>query len=152
MMQNIQRNIPVFLFVIGVFFACSVSAQEAEKRLIPTHADAAVIFAKHSGLFDRYVLPEANLNECVSFMNKNGIFFGLLEVVNGVEFTLDDCARVMGQIELVFTGEARFFAGKVLLPKDVDSWKDFCILEGIDYAEGYKAVIQALRYAQELNH
>lgn len=117
----------------------------------PTHADAAVILAKHSGLFDRYVSKDATLNDCVSFLNKHGIYFGLMEVVNGSEFTLADCARVMGQVELVFSGEAEYLAGKVMLPKGIATWKDFCTMEGVDYQQGYGAIVQALLIAQKLN-
>ena len=35
-----------------------------------THADAAVILAKYSGFFDRYVDEDADLSECVAFLNK----------------------------------------------------------------------------------
>ena len=152
MMQKLQFKLLILTGVFGVLSMCSVWGQDLEKRIVPTHADAAVIFAKHSGLFDRYVDSDANLNDCVSFLNKRGIYFGLMEVVNGAEFALDDCARVMGQIELVFAGEASFLAGKVLLPKGIDSWKDFCILEGVDYEQGYEGVVEALNYVQQLNH
>ena len=142
--------IPILLF--SVFSIDSALGQSLGRRLVPTHADAAVVFAKHSGLFDRYVASDANLNDCVSFLNKHGIFFSLLEVVGGSEFTMDDCSRVMGQIELIFTGEASFLAGKVLLPKGIDSWRNFCILEGVDYEQGYKGVLEALNHAQDLKH
>lgn len=150
-MQNIRRYIIYFLFVTGAISVYSASGQEEIKRLVPTHADAAVIFAKHSKLFDRYVSQGATLNECVAFLNKQGVFFGLMEVVNGSEFTIKDCARVMGQIELVFSGEAEFVAGKVQLPKCIDSWKDFCILEGVEYERGFESVVEALQYAQQLS-
>ena len=150
-MKNMRRYLVLFLIMQGVVFVCSAFGQDEVRNLVPTHADAAVIFARHSKLFDRYVTQDATLNECVAFMNKQGIFFGLMEVVNGFEFTLKDCARVMGQIELVFTGEAEFVAGKVQLPKDIDSWKEFCILEGIEYERGFESVIEALYYAQQLS-
>jgi hypothetical protein len=119
----------------------------AEKRggtLLPTHADAAVIFAKHTGFFDRYVDSDAALTECVTFLNETGIYFGLMEIVNGKEFTVKDCARVMGQIELVLAGEAEYVAGKVKLPKGIDSWVDFCIMNGVEYVEGYQTIVQTL--------
>ncbi len=112
-----------------------------QKNSIPTHADAAIIIAKHTGLFDHYIESDATLNECVVFLNKHGIYFGLLEVVNGKEFTLNDCARVMGQIELIFSGEAEYFVGKVKLPKNIDSWKEFCIMSGVNYKKGYSMFI-----------
>lgn len=119
------------------------------KQPVPTHADAAVILAKYSGLFDRYVSEEATLTDCVAFLNKAGIYFGLMEVVNGKGFTLHDCARVMGQVELVFSGEAEYIAGKVKLPKDIDSWEDFCTMNGVKFAEGYQAIVRTLVMADE---
>ncbi len=112
----------------SVVSAFSEPGAEARKLPVPTHGDAAVILAKYSGLFDRYVSKDSTLNECVAFLNKHGIYFGLMEVVGGNEFTLRDCARAMGQIELVLTGEADYLAGKVLLPKDIDSWENFCTM------------------------
>jgi len=114
-------------------------------QVVPTHADAAVILAKYSGLFDRYVAQDADLSDCVSFLNKHGIYFGLMEVVNGKAFTIKDCARVMGQIDLVLSGEAEYATGKVILPKGVASWGDLCIMNGVMYKEGYEAIVHALQ-------
>lgn len=119
--------------------------------VVPTHADAAFIIAKYSGLFDRYVSPDASLNECVSFLNDHGIYFGLLEVVSGKEFTRVDCARVMGQIRLLFSGEAEFLSGKVKLPKDVDSWQSFCIMDDVKFLEAYEAIQNAVRAANYID-
>jgi hypothetical protein len=140
------------IFFTMVLMGFAYAGQEAEKMPVPTHADAAIIIAKHTGLFDRYVSTDATLNECVSFLNKHGIYFGLLEVVSGEEFTLNDCARVMGQVELVFSGEAEYVAGKVKLPKNIDSWMDFCTMSQVDYVEGYKAIAQMLFLLRELEH
>ena len=141
------------IFLISVFFLLAMpvfsSEQEKKKQPVPTHADAAIIIAKHSGLFNRYVSSDASLNECVSFLNKTGVYFGLMEVVNGQEFTLKDCARVMGQVELVLSGEAEFIAGKVKLPKGIDSWEDFCIMNGVEYVNGYRAMVQVLTPPQK---
>ncbi len=117
---------------------------------VPSHADAAVIFAKYSGLFDEYVSEEASLNECVAFLNRNGIYFGLLEVVNGSDFTLHDCARVMGQMNLVFSGEAEYLAGKVKLPSGIDSWDEFCILNDVKYVQGYESLTETLVMLRDL--
>lgn len=137
------------IFVLAVFFLLVgqvFSAEEKpDKSAVPTHADAALILAKYSGLFDRYVQKEATLSECVTFLNNTGIYFGLLEVANGKEFTIADCARTMGQIELVLSGEAEYLSGKVKLPKGVDSWVDFCIMNGVHYVEGYQAMVAAVQ-------
>lgn len=126
-------------------------AREAVGQPVPTHADAALVLAKYSGLFDRYVSHDATLNDCVAFLNKTGIYFGLMEIVNGKEFTLGDCARAMGQIELVFSGDAEYLAGKAMLPKGIESWEDFCILNDVKYAEGYAAIMEALRGVRKFN-
>jgi hypothetical protein len=117
----------------------------------PSHADAALIFAKYSGLFERYVPETATLSECVSFLNRTGIYFGLMEVVNGSDFTLRDCARVMGQMNLVFSGEAEYAAGKVRLPAGVDSWEDFCMLNDVRYVQGYENLVSTLVMLRDLS-
>lgn len=129
--------------------ALSAGTAEAAKKEVqqlprPTHADAAVILAKYSGFFDRYVAEDATLNDCVSFLNQTGIYFGLMEIVNGAEYTLEDCARTMGQMSLVFSGEAHYLAGKVMLPKGIDSWEELCILNDVKYDEAYKSLINTL--------
>jgi hypothetical protein len=139
--------------VVGIFFGLAVQLLAEENVVVraevPTHADAAIIFAKKSGLFDRYLSQEATLTECITFLNKTGIYFGLMEVVNGTEFKKSDCARVMGQMELVFSGEAEYVSGKVKLPKDIDSWEDFCIMNGVDYAQGYEMIVETLKNVPE---
>lgn len=139
--------------VVGIFIvsACCLHVRAESGRKVPTHADAAIVLAKYSGLFDRYVNADASLSECVSFLNKHGIYFGLMEVVNGTYFNKKDCARVMGQIELVLTGEAEFSVGKVKLPKGIDSWEDFCTLNGVAYVQGYEAIIRIANPAGDLN-
>ena len=122
----------------------------SDGQVVPTHADAAFIITKYSGLFDHYGPQDASLSECVAFLNDHGVYFGLLEVVNGTEFTRKDCARVMGQISLIFSGDAEYLGGKVKLPKDVDSWDAFCIMEGIKFVEAYEAIRNAVRRADEV--
>lgn len=146
--HNIVRII-TFIFIAHLCGAETVVVQKSKP--VPSHADAAVILTKYSGLFDRYVSQDATLTECVSFLNGHGVYFGLMEVVNGSEFTVKDCARVMGQIELLFTGDAAFSAGKVLLPKGIASWEEFCIMQGVDYIAGYSAVVETLFFAKQLN-
>ena len=122
-------------------FSGGIAWGGAGQEPILTHADAAIILAKYSGFFQRYVDEDADLNECVAFLNKTGIYFGLLEVVDGTEFTVENCARAMGQINLVLSGDAGFSMGKVKLPKGVDSWNQFCIMNGIKYVEGHRVML-----------
>jgi hypothetical protein len=142
-----KARIVKFISSLGVGLSLSVSGATNAIPPRPTHADAAVILAKYSGLFDRYVDPDATMGECVSFLNETGIYFGLLEVVSGAEFTLAECARVLGQIELILLGEAEYLAGKVILPKGIDSWESYCIMNGVKYREGYGAIVQTMQLA-----
>ncbi len=143
------------IYITGLIaLSVSVYGQGVERQNmpVPTHADAAVFLAKYSGLFDRYVSQDATLNDCVSFLNQTGIYFGLLEIVNHSDFTPKDCARVMGQINLVFSGDADYVAGKVKLPSGIDSWESFCILNDIQYVQGYENLVAALVIFRDLPH
>ncbi|VGO15498.1 hypothetical protein PDESU_04081 [Pontiella desulfatans] len=143
-MKKTYRRLFVILFFFGVAPHVFCAEKQVDQSPIPTHADAAIVIAKFSGLFDRYVSSNASLSECVSFLNKKGVYFGLLEVVSGKEFTVHDCARVLGQAELVFAAEAQYDLGKVKLPKDIDSWEEFCIMNHVQYVEAYKAITQSV--------
>ncbi len=145
MMFHRKINSIIALFLMGAS-SLLYAEKAAEKNPVITHADAAVILAKYTGLFDRYVSEKATLDECVVFLNQTGIYFGLTEIINGEEFTLDDCARVMGQIELIFTGEAEYLAGKVILPKNIATWECFCIMTGVDYRKGYWSMCHTLQF------
>ena len=154
-----KQKVLSLCFAIGLIFAfisqdaCADEPKTVSARgiVIPTHADAAIIFAKYSGLFDRYVQDNATLDECVSFLNGAGVYFGLFEIVNGAEFTLQDCARVMGQMNLLFSGEAERQSGKVRLPKGMDSWVEFCILNDVKYIDGYKNLCATTRILHGLS-
>lgn len=132
------------LVLVTLLLSALAKAGSVETKRVLTHADAAIILAKYSGYFDRYVSKDANLEECVRFLNKTGIYFGLMEVVNGSEFTADDCARAMGQIDLVLSGEAEYVHGKVKLPKGIDTWSEFCFISDVKYREGHKAMVEIL--------
>jgi hypothetical protein len=137
----------IFKYVAGpvsAIFLCLASVFATAESLSPkkfTHADAAVILAKYSGFFDRYVSESASLNDCVAFLNETGIYFGLLEVVNGTEFTQDDFARVSGQMALVFSGEAVYDGGKVKLPNGIATWSDYCIMTDVNFAKDYQEIL-----------
>ena len=140
----------VFFLVAIIFFLGIQSGSGSEEPTpVLTHADAAVLLAKYSGFFDYHVAEDADLNECVAFMNKIGVYFGLMEVVNGSEFSKKDCAKAMGQIELILNGEAEYSAGKVKLPKGLESWADYCTMNGVEYVEAYRTMLEMLRMAYE---
>lgn len=125
--------------------------ESGKQERVLTHADAAIILAKHSGFFDRYVDQEAELAECVAFLNKTGIYFGLKEVIDGAEFTVGDCARALGQLDLVFGGEAEFYLGKVKLPKGIESWEEFCTMHGVNHVERHRVMVRILQVANARN-
>ncbi len=138
----------VALFFLG---AGSSLAEEKKEGFLPplTHADAAIILTKYSGFFDRYVKEDASLNECVAFLNRTGIYFGLLEVVNGSEFSTSDSARTLGQIDLMLHGEAEFSSGKVKLPKGIESWESYCVMNRVEYVVIHRTMREMLRMAYE---
>lgn len=141
-MNHMSRLVHAFLLVIVLLVSFVQAEEDSGQTRVPTHADAAIILAKYSGFFDRYVNTDADLDECLAFLNKTGVYFGLLEVLNESEFTIQDCARAMGQINLVLSGEAEFSMGKVKLPKGIVSWVDFCIMNGVGYVEGHRAMLE----------
>ena len=142
--MGLKRQIFALTLVALLLSALAHAGDEEMNTRALTHADAAVLLAKYSGYFDRYVDKDASLEECVRFLNKTGIYFGLMEVVNGSKFTIKDCARSMGQIDLILSGEAEYIHGKVKLPKGIDTWALFCIMHDVKYEEGYKAMAEIL--------
>lgn len=149
-MSKLSKSIfyGVAIFLLGAGLAL---AEKKSDGLLPplTHADAAIILVKYSGFFDRYVNEDASLNECVAFLNRTGIYFGLLEVVNGSVFSVRDSARTLGQIDLVLNGEAEFLSGKVKLPKGIDSWESYCVMNRVEYIVIHRTMREMLRMAYE---
>lgn len=140
------RKIPVFLVLSVAAFTSSFAENTSAAALSRlTHADAAILFARHMSLFDGYVADDASLDECVQFLNKTGIYFGLLEVINGAEFAIEDCARVMGQIDLILSGEAEYTFGKVRLPDEIGSWEEYCVLNGLEYRIAYQSLVESIK-------
>lgn len=126
-------------------------AEENNNKPAPslTHADAAVILTKYSGFFNRYVEENADLTQCVAFLNRTGVYFGLLEVVNGTEFSIKDAARSLGQIDLVLNGEAEFSSGKIKLPSGIESWESYCVMNRVEYRIVHQTMREMLRLAYE---
>ena len=140
----------IFIY-LGLFFFLSSGfcAEEVNSSKVLTYADASVLFAKYLGFFDGYVKEDASLSECVSFLNKKGISFDLMDITSGVEFRKEDCARVFGQINLVLNGESQFLSGKVKLPFGIDSWGEYCILNGLNFIDIYQVMHEMVCVAQE---
>jgi hypothetical protein len=96
----------------------------------PTYADLAVLTAK--GYFKDHVPSDASVGRCVAFLNDLGIRFSLFDVMDpAASVTEEDFARVLGQMTLLFQGEADVVKGVVRLPDEADSWIDFCLLNDI---------------------
>lgn len=121
-----------------------VAEEGGSKPAMVTHADAALIFARHSGQFEKYVKPDATLSDCVAFLNETGVYFSLKDILSKREFTQKDCARVMGQISIIFSGNAEFDFGKVHLPREADSWEDYCLLYDVKYREVYQTMLETV--------
>lgn len=146
--RGVLKSVLYLLCIVGLMAVSAADAEEAiidqKQKLVITHADAAVVIVKYSGFFQENLPEDATLDGCVSFLNKIGVYFGMMEVVNGTEFTMQDCARVLGQLHLIFSGDAEYLSGKVILPKAIDSWEKFCIMNYINYSQGYEAIKSAL--------
>ena len=124
--------------MIELAMLCSISlADKSSSTSLITHLDAAYILAKSSGLFDEKKPSNATPQECVQFFNRHGIYFSPRSISSNQLFLKKDCARIMGQLELVMQGKAEYRGGKVILPKSVESWEEYCILNDIKYEDGY---------------
>lgn len=139
-------GIAFFAFSMATVFG-GLKGENGSTKALPvlTHADASVILAKYAGFFDRYIAPDASVNDCVAFLNRTGVYFGLMEVVNGTEFTQSDFARSMGQIVLVLDGDAEYEGGKVKLPNGVASWEGFCTMNGVGFAQDFQAMLKSFQ-------
>ena len=148
-----NKWIKLIFFLEVIFFLLPgwALAEEKNKTSTPslTHADAAVILTKYSGFFDRYVKEDADLTQCVAFLNRTGVYFGLLEVVNGTVFTPRDAARALGQIDLALKGEAEFSSGKIKLPSGIESWESYCVMNRVEYRVIHQTMREMLRVAYE---
>ena len=58
---------------------------------------------------------------------------------------------MMGQLNLVFSGEADYLAGKVKLPLGIDSWEEFCILNDVKFVQGYQNLVATLEMLRNLS-
>jgi hypothetical protein len=142
---GVYRLIAVAMMWLAL--SSGLAAEERSDELVLTHADAAVLIGA-GGLFRRELAYNASVSECVAVLNRHGIYFGLLEVLNGSEFTKSDCARVMGQIDLILSGEAVVEYGRVKLPKFVASWEELCMINDVNYAGSYSNMLKLVRLAE----
>ncbi len=129
--MNLLRYIPVFL----ILAACNAQASS------PTFGDLAVLVAK--GYFGNYVKQDSSLEECVAFLNRNGISFSLFDLMDPDKVVKnEDFARVVGQSTLLFSGEAEVVSGHIKKPAEAETWVDYCLLNDIDLRPIWDGFVQ----------
>lgn len=123
-MKSFRKSVwIVCLLLAGGSFAAEISAGR--------FGDLAVLLAK--GWFGGYVSPNASVAECVAFLNRQGVTFSLLDVMDpDAVVTLEDVARAAGQSVLLFKGEAVLERGRIKKPLEADSWVDYCVLNDVE--------------------
>ena len=100
----------------------------------PTFGDLAVLLAK--GYFKEAVAPDATLEECVAFLNRQGVQFSMFDLMDpGARDSKEDFARAVGQSRLLFLGEAEIKNGAVVRPNGIASWVDYCLLNDVNLSE-----------------
>jgi len=110
---------------------CLILAAGGVRAASPTFGDLAVLLAK--GYFGSYVKQDASLEQCVAFLNKQGVGFSLFDIIDPDKaVTKEDFARVVGQSILLLSGEAVVINGRIKKPLEAETWVDCCLLNDID--------------------
>lgn len=110
------------------FFFCLVTVGVARSA---GFGDLAAFSAKE--YFGGYVVKDASLERCVTFLNSRGVSISLFDLMDqGKVVTKEDFARVAGQSKLLFLGDAELKKGCVQKPLEVETWVDYCLLNDID--------------------
>ena len=141
--HKIIRKVFVIVFLCG--FVCGAWGSEEgvpSEKVVPDFAMAARVFA-HMDVFEDYVDKDFRTTQCVNFLNGVGVYFSRTSVKERAEFTEMDCARVMGQIDLVFKGEAELGGEGVKLPESIDSWSQYCIMNDVKFSKVYGILCSA---------
>jgi len=116
-----------FVAALSLIFGVSVQAN-------PTFADLAVLLAK--GQFKEHVSVDASLEECVAFLNQQGVCFSLFDLMDPARrVTKEDFSRVIGQSRLLFLGEADVVDGCIKKPAVAITWVDYCLLNDVGFSE-----------------
>ena len=125
--DTVRGYMRISVYFLAVFFLILGISVQAE----PTFADMAVLLAK--GQFKEHVSADASLEECVAFLNEQGICFSLFDLIDASkQVTKEDFARVLGQSKLLFLGEAELVNGCIKKPNEAGSWVDYCLLNDIN--------------------
>ena len=73
------------------------------------------------------------MEQCAAFLNSKGVEFSLFDLMDPDKaVTKEDLSRVVGQSELLFSGEAEVVRGRIKKPLEVETWVDYCLLNDID--------------------
>lgn len=122
-----------------ILFVCAVSGELRASE--PTFGDLAVLLAK--GYFGNYVRQDASLEQCVIFLNKQGVCFSLFDLIDPDKAVKkEDFARVVGQSMLLFSGEAEIMNGCIKKPSEMESWVDYCLLNDINLQSIWDGFVQ----------
>lgn len=114
----------------------------ADDRL--NHEQFAIIYVKHSGLFDRHIDKNFSIADCVTFLQANGIELDWLDVITKKNFTRFDMARVVGQSYLLFAGKENRNDGSYILPDGYEGWDEYCDLHGLNYQLTYEVLCKTI--------
>lgn len=110
---------------------CLILAAGGARAAEPAFGDLAVLLAK--GYFGNSVKQDAPLEQCVAFLNKQGVSFSLFDIMDPDKVvTKEDFARVVGQSILLLSGEAEVVNGRIKKPLEAETWIDCCLLNDID--------------------
>ena len=131
-----------FYKIMILMVVCLLGTVEsfAESKYRLTHGDAAQILCRYSGLLDRHVADDASLGTCVQLLNDIGITFELMAIIDQQPFKQSDCARVMGQLEILFSGEAGLSKNEIVLPSGYSSWEEYCVMNDVDYKKAHSGM------------
>ena len=107
----------------------------------PTFADLSVLLAK--GYFKSHVPAEASLEECVAFLNHQGVYISIFDLMDqSVVVTKEDFARMVSQSTLLFLGEAEIENDRIKRPHGIDTWIDYCQLNDVNLQTLWTGFVQ----------
>ena len=150
-----KLNYSVRIFLLSLlcipFSLFAIEKENSTPHPSLSYADATLMLTKYSGFFDRYVPEKATLRECVVFLNKQGVKIDVQKITENTPFLKKDCAQIMGQINLLLSGEAIYSADRqIVLPEGLDSWEEYCTINGVEFIEAYKTMTEMLRIASTI--
>jgi hypothetical protein len=105
-----------------------------------THDQVAVVYVKHSGLFNRHIDANFSTSDCVSLLQQNGIKMDWLDVIMKKQFTTSDMAQLVGQSYLLFSGKHKPNEELLTLPTSYRSWDELCQIHGLNYMSTYNFI------------